>query len=180
MPTSRIVFEVEGRPVPQGSMTASYNRTLGVAHVHHVQGEALAQWRASIRIAAREAGATVSPLPIAISVVFGMPRPKAHMRWSGGRLIPKIDYWYARPGVAPDVDKLLRAVLDALTGVCYADDAQVVEVYCSKVYADVTKIGVMPLDAATQQTLSAWVGADKEADTGAGQVLVPNLFQEEG
>ena len=75
----RIAFEVMANPVPQGSMTASYNRKLGVAHVHHVQGTALAMWRASIRLAADEAGATKVLGPIALHIEFGMHRPKAQL-----------------------------------------------------------------------------------------------------
>lgn len=35
----------------------------------------------------------------------------------------------------PDLDKLARLVLDALTGIVYADDSQVAAIYASKVYA---------------------------------------------
>ena len=34
----------------------------------------------------------------------------------------------------PDIDKLLRAVLDGLNGIILMDDAQVTAVYCEKVY----------------------------------------------
>ena len=36
---------------------------------------------------------------------------------------------------APDLDKLTRAVLDALTGVLYLDDKQVIELHARKQYA---------------------------------------------
>jgi len=139
----RYAFDIEGRPVPQGSMVASYNRKQGVARVHHQQGEALAMWRGLIRVAARAEGITIpSVLPIRIAVVFGMPRPKHHMRLRGGRYVPRVEYYYERPAKAPDIDKLLRGVLDALTGIVYVDDAQVVEVMCAKIYADSTHIEV--------------------------------------
>lgn len=163
-----ITFAVDARPVPQGSMTASYNRKQGVAHVHHVQGSALALWRASIREAARAAGATLSPSAISVRVVFGMPRPKAQTQWRQGKLVPKMQHYYDRPKVAPDIDKLLRGVLDALTGICYADDAQVVEIYASKVYADVTVIEVRGVAETTQQSLSAWMGEDNQAHPETG------------
>jgi Holliday junction resolvase RusA-like endonuclease len=34
----------------------------------------------------------------------------------------------------PDADKLARAILDSLTGVCWRDDAQVVDLRARKVY----------------------------------------------
>lgn len=39
------------------------------------------------------------------------------------------------PTKVPDIDKLLRAVLDSLTHVVYVDDAQVIEVMASKRFA---------------------------------------------
>ena len=40
------------------------------------------------------------------------------------------------PTVPPDIDKLIRAVQDSLTGVVYEDDSQVIRVLAWKVYAD--------------------------------------------
>jgi len=37
--------------------------------------------------------------------------------------------------VTPDVDKMLRAALDALTGIAYEDDSQVVDVHAVKRYS---------------------------------------------
>ena len=136
------LFSVEMRPVPQGSMTASYNRVTGISHVHHVQGSALALWRAAIREEARKAGVQKSYAPIIVTIDFGMTRPKAHMQLRGGKYVPKQKYADAIPALMPDIDKLARAVLDALTGVAYNDDAQVVGLHCTKVYADHTNIRI--------------------------------------
>lgn len=146
-------FTVEGRPVPQGSMTASYNRTTGTSHVHHVQGSALALWRASVREAARAAGAIVSAAPIVMTVQFGMPRPKHHLHLRGGKYVPKPRYQNAVPSTMPDIDKLLRAVMDALSGVCYRDDSQVVSVMVDKLYGDITTITIAEHTPSEQASL---------------------------
>jgi Holliday junction resolvase RusA-like endonuclease len=44
------------------------------------------------------------------------------------------------PTVPPDLDKLIRAVLDGLTGVAYKDDGQVVKITAVKIYGQ--KLGV--------------------------------------
>lgn len=71
---------------------------------------------------------------VAVALRFGLPRPKGH--WGTGRnadrLKPSAPAW---PATKPDVDKLERAVLDALTGVLWADDSQVVMLSADKVYA---------------------------------------------
>lgn len=41
-----------------------------------------------------------------------------------------------RPTVKPDCDNIIKAVLDALNGIAYNDDKQVVSVECSKHYSD--------------------------------------------
>lgn len=45
--------------------------------------------------------------------------------------------------VKPDLDKLVRATGDALTGVIYHDDAQVVEILCRKLYGPVESVRVV-------------------------------------
>ena len=137
-----ISFKITGRPVPQGSMTASYNRKLGVAHVHHVAGTALALWRAELREAAKAAGAEKILLPLFVTIHFGILRPKAQTELRHGKRVVKMEYYYTRPAQQPDIDKLVRAVLDALTGVCYEDDAQVVMLLATKQYAEETLIEI--------------------------------------
>lgn len=47
------------------------------------------------------------------------------------------------PFVKPDLDKLIRACGDALTGVAFRDDSQVTTIVASKVYAEVgQRVGV--------------------------------------
>jgi crossover junction endodeoxyribonuclease RusA len=163
-------FTVDARPVPQGSMTASYNRRTGTAHVHHVQGGALAMWRASVRMAAKDAGAELISAPVSVSIVFGMVRPKVQTYHQFAKRIVRPKFEHTRPAVAPDLDKLIRGVLDALTGICYNDDSQVVDILASKIYADVTVIGV-----ARAKEVSVWMGTQEETDTSTGQLHLPLL-----
>ena len=65
---------------------------------------------------------TPAPNPIEMTIDFRLPRPKTVRR--------------NLPYVAPDLDKLIRAVLDALTGVAYVDDGQVVTIKSTKTYGD--------------------------------------------
>lgn len=109
-----IQFRAEGIPVPQGSMKVINGRVL------HAQGSALAVWRSTIAWSAKQAGAIPVADPIQMTLVFIMPRPKTVKR--------------EFPSVAPDLDKLIRAALDALTGVAYLDDGQVVEIHAHKIY----------------------------------------------
>lgn len=47
-----------------------------------------------------------------------------------------------RPTKKPDIDNIIKAVLDALNGIAYKDDTQVVQVRASKVYQDDARVDV--------------------------------------
>lgn len=127
---------VAGVPAPQGSKRGYARRGRGgKLHVSMVESsERVAPWREDVRQAfiARPYGASVlvsfpSHRPVVVKIVFVMPRPKATPKT---RATP--------PAVKkPDVDKLQRAVLDALTSAgVYADDSQVVTVHAHKRLAE--------------------------------------------
>lgn len=111
-----IIFNVDGQPVPQGSMKVING------HVIHSQGSALAAWRSAIALSAKSAGAKPHVEPVEIELVFTMARPRTVTR--------------SEPSVAPDLDKLIRAVLDALTAVAYRDDGQVTRITATKQYGE--------------------------------------------
>lgn len=113
--------EVPGVPIPQGSMRAVVARD-GTPRVFGDNPQTR-PWRELVAWAARQVWVG-APTPAAVEVRIGfvMPRPKSARR--------------KRPTVKPDLDKLVRACLDALTGVVWVDDAQVVSVMASKRYVN--------------------------------------------
>lgn len=126
---NHLAFNVPGRPVPQGSVRAFARG--GKAMV--VQGgskesrERLATWRSDVRAVAQEAMKNSPPFRGAISmqVVFSFRRPNAH--YGTGRNAERIkDSAPIDHLRQPDLDKLNRALLDALTGIVYVDDSQVI------------------------------------------------------
>lgn len=134
----RVAFLVRGKPMTQGSMTAVYNRRTGRAAIRHTQSLPLMKWRRRIQEAAVEAGARKTNRPVSMSISFGMPRPRSHYNVRG-EILP------AHQSEIPqyrDLDKLIRAVLDALTGVCYIDDRQVCDLHAIRVYGGDTVIEV--------------------------------------
>jgi crossover junction endodeoxyribonuclease RusA len=115
-------FEATGTPRPQGSLTPWVSAATGKVHVSHSGGVAFARWRGIVAATARRAW-DGPPLtgPVGVQMLFRLPRPDGAEAGT-----------FTTP---PDVDKLSRAVLDALSGVVYVDDAQVVRLTASKVYA---------------------------------------------
>ena len=70
--------------------------------------------------------------PVHLKARFYFPRPKSHYRKNGELRPNAIHYCPTKP----DLDKLLRAVGDALSGIVWRDDSQVVSVSASKLYTE--------------------------------------------
>lgn len=143
--TDRIVqFFVAGIPKAQGSMRGFVVK--GRAVVTHDKSRELNDWRGDIRTEAQKAVTEAATGAVCVNLMFRLPRVQS---------LPK------RREIAhtkkPDIDRLLRAGLDAMTGVVFADDAQVNAVSVSKRYAlDGEQTGVMVTvqwEVAAQATL---------------------------
>jgi Holliday junction resolvase RusA-like endonuclease len=144
--TPPLTITVVGKPQPQGSVKAFVPTYKGGAPVRRADGSivvnltsdnpALKQWRDRVSDEALRAGALEPTPDVAFEVdcTFFLERPKAHCGTGRNEGIVK-DGAPAYPVVRPDADKLLRAVLDALTGRVWADDAQVVVATARKRYA---------------------------------------------
>ena len=49
---------------------------------------------------------------------------------------------HLRPAKKPDIDNIIKSILDALNGVAYHDDTQVVAVFAEKYYSDTPRVEV--------------------------------------
>ena len=117
---------VLGTPVPQGSARAFVRGKHAV--VTHDNAKTM-PWRDSVRAHARKVvGPEIEyprPKAVHLSVQFVMPRRASAPKRSTPPHTRK-----------PDIDKLCRAVADALTGVVYEDDSQIVSLDATKIEAD--------------------------------------------
>ncbi len=123
--SSVVQFNVNGQPACKGSLKAfvpkGWNRPVLTS-----TSKGLKEWEALVRHAGRVAGVEcVERGPVSVGLVFRLSRPKA-MKDTSPLTHDKQQY---------DVDKLSRAVLDALTGLAYADDGQVDDLKAQKRYA---------------------------------------------
>lgn len=147
-------FTVHGKPAPKGSVRAFVPRRKDGSMVRRADGAPMVvknddsgargkAWSGDVAKACAEAmeeaeRGLVRDTPISVAVVFCVVRPKSH--FGSGRnsdvLKPSAP---AYPAKRPDVDKWVRAVLDALTGTAWYDDGQVVELYATKVWGEQAK-----------------------------------------
>lgn len=120
-----ITFTVLGVPVPQGSMKAFMPKN-GRFPVVTSDNLRTRPWKQSVTFEASVAMAATKPIadPVTVSVLFYLPRPKTAPRS------------VLEPAKKPDIDKLVRAILDALTDAgVWIDDSQVVSVAARKCFA---------------------------------------------
>lgn len=141
--TASLSLTVVGNPIPQGSKRAILSRSTQKPIVVDANRIGLADWRATMtahamRLRAEGDVATFQG-PVKVVVDFRLRRPADHyLPINGKRATPEL-----RSGAptytttAPDIDKLCRAVLDALTDAgVWRDDAQVVELVATKTYSE--------------------------------------------
>jgi Holliday junction resolvase RusA-like endonuclease len=124
--SNTISFFVSGTPVPQGSMKAFRVKNSDKIVMTHSNNK-LAEWRNII-----------SDMAINMS--------ETH-EWGiaerGEAIEVKMKFFFSRPAsrkkdrcmtTRPDLDKLIRAVNDALTGILYEDDSQINIMLAEKCY----------------------------------------------
>ncbi len=126
---SEVIF-VLGTPVPQGSKRGIIHRTTKRVVLIESGGSRLKAWREQIRGQARLHFGLPKAGPISMTLQFSFRRPANQMK--GGVLKESAP---AEHLVRPDLDKLVRAVLDGLTGVAFDDDSQVTHMVAFKRYA---------------------------------------------
>lgn len=118
-----IEFWVPGRPVAKGSKNAfPFKRKDGSlgASVVEVSSENLKPWMNAVREEAKRFFVNTCVNAFDVVLIFFFKPPKKKVR--------------RYHTVKPDIDKLTRAVLDALTGVVWDDDSQVVGLQAVKKY----------------------------------------------
>jgi crossover junction endodeoxyribonuclease RusA len=99
--------------------------------VTHQKSPALKAWREVVALAVPKG--TILDGPVCVTLEFYMPIPKSRPRILHTE---KQRLEWTWPAKQPDLDKMIRAILDALTGVVFHDDSQVVHLVSRKQYGN--------------------------------------------
>lgn len=141
-------FFVAGVPVPKGSAKAFMRPDAKFPIVMQDNREKQKPWASAISYTAQQSGVKyIERGPVALGVIFYMPRIGTHFGTGKNAGVLKHSaptYHTAKP----DLDKLLRCVKDALTGVAWKDDAQVAVVReLMKIYGEYTPGAIITIEA---------------------------------
>lgn len=132
---SSVTFFCPGKPIQQGSKNIGRH-----GQMYDAKSEDLRIWRAEVGLTglASMNKIRLDPFPgeVELWLDFRFLRPKAHYNTKGE----------LRSGAPsshifkPDLDKLVRAVLDGLTGVVYDDDRYVTNLSATKTWTSIPEM----------------------------------------
>lgn len=125
-----VTFRVLGDPAPQGSKTATMFKPRGGpprAGLRDANPKTLRPWRQAVAAEAQAvAGPTPLDGPLALTVHFRFSMPA-----SRPKRIRVLGVWWC--SVKPDIDKLVRAIMDSMKdGGLIRDDARVCDLHATK------------------------------------------------
>lgn len=124
-----IVFSVDGQP--KGKGRPRFRRVGNFVSTY--TDSKTRDYESKIADRARIAMGETPPLlsPVSVSMYFRLPVPTSTPKKRVASLLGGL----VRPTKKPDLDNLDKAVLDALNGIVYKDDSQVVTIHSKKVYS---------------------------------------------
>lgn len=127
---SVLVFSMNGEPRGKGRPRATVRG--GFARVY--TDEKTRKYESSVRAVAQAAMRGRDPLegPLSLSLRFRMPIPKSATRRAKTAMAAGEIAHMGRP----DLDNCQKAIMDAMNGVVFVDDGQVVRAFSTKIYAE--------------------------------------------
>lgn len=147
-----VTFEVPGHCKPAGSKRFVTNKYTGRGYVIDANPKA-ADWKSDVAAVAKASfKGPLLTVALCASFEFFVPRPDCH--YGSGKNVLKLKAGAPQwPAKKPDVLKLARGIEDALSGIIYRDDCQIVKEILTKDWAATKEafIGVR----VTIQTLEA-------------------------
>lgn len=126
-----ITFTVEGKPQGKARARTFYNKRLG--RMQSITPEQTKSYEDLIRWSYTAAGGKyLGETTLQVDIQAFYPIPKAFSKAKTNDAVTQ----KLRPTTKPDCDNIIKVVLDALNGVAYYDDKQVICVSCNKYYGE--------------------------------------------
>ena len=160
-----ITIEITGHPVPKGRGRAVVNKYTGKPIIH--TPKKTRKWEDDARMVARAEMGTNPPWigPIRLSVVAEIAFPGGWPKWK----LEALEEGLIRHTTRPDLDNIIKTAKDAMNGILWKDDCQVIEISAMKFYGERPRVmlQVTPLSGFASQIKTK---AELEAESlgGAG------------
>jgi Holliday junction resolvase RusA-like endonuclease len=130
----RLVMTIEPKPKerPRAAIIGGHARIFTPKTTEAYEKEIRAAW-------VRANGDKPEEGPLRARIYFGLPIPKSETK--ANKLLMVLRKVF--PTKRPDLDNLIKSVLDALNGVAYKDDCQIVTMLSRKNYAEAPYVKVI-------------------------------------
>lgn len=135
--TFQVVFKVEANPVGKGRPKFARRGNF----VSTYTPKKTTDYEEIIKKAAKNAMGSSEPLETPVSCYFyiSLPVPASYSKKRREACLTNSE----RPTKKPDIDNIVKCFLDALNGVIYQDDTQVVSIHATKVYGSIGMVDVL-------------------------------------
>ena len=126
-------FIVPGEPIAKARARVFFNKRAG--RVMSMTPTKTASYENYIKLIAADhfQGPILGPVVMNISVFRAIPKSMSK------KLLAEAEAGNVRPATRPDTDNYLKTCLDALNGVAFRDDSQVVSVHVHKFYSSIPR-----------------------------------------
>lgn len=137
-----IEFTIPGSPVPKGRPKLT---TIGGMARAYTPAKTR-NYESLVRLAAEQAMSGAAPLDgaLCVELVVHLPVPES---WSQKKRQAALSGAVV-PSKKPDLDNVVKAVLDGMNSVAFVDDARIVDLVARKRYSETPKVAVFLSEAA--------------------------------
>ena len=135
--TFQVMFSVEGTPIGKGRPKFARRGNF----VSTYTPTKTRDYESLIAEAARIAMSTAEPLktPVAAYIYITVPIPQSYSKKRSAACLDGFE----RPCKKPDADNILKAYFDAMNGIVYEDDSQIVSIHATKRYGLIGMVEVL-------------------------------------
>ena len=131
-------FNVEGTPVPKARARVVMRGKYPGAYTPQKSKNYETIVADAARLAMNEAGLSMTSEPCGVSLIFSLPIPKSASK----KQVKCMSNGEKMHIKKPDLDNLIKQVFDAMNGIVWCDDSQVVSVTAIKVYSEVPSASI--------------------------------------
>ena len=137
----QIHFQVEGDP--KGKGRPRFSRVGNFTKVY--TDKQTLSYEAMIAFFAKQAMGVTDLLetPVSVFLYVRLPVPQSYSKKRTEACLSGLE----KPCKKPDIDNIAKTYLDAMNGVIFVDDTQVVDLHVKKLYSDKAGVDVMVMEA---------------------------------
>ena len=131
-----VTFKVDANPV--GKQRARYAKRGNFVQTY--TPDKTRNYESLIKEAAIQAMGSSEPLntPVSLYLYIRVPIPASATK----KRLESIERGHEKPTKKPDASNILKSIEDAMNGVVYKDDSQIVNIHVAKVYSSVAGVDI--------------------------------------